>query len=106
MFQKNSVLQRISAHVDAGPRYGLRWVKLSGLLRRQIVGRLFILRLGIGSKLANRITGYIVATLCGLTSGRLSKSLLAVLVRKRAGAPTIITLIANGAGPCKDSCAG
>lgn len=57
MFQKHSELQRICAPVDAGLESGHLWVRPSGLLRRLMPDQLFILRLGTGSKLANRTTG-------------------------------------------------
>ena len=56
------------------------------------------LPLGIGSKLANRIIGYTGVKLDGLPSGRLSKSLLAVVVRSSADTPTMMPSIVNGAG--------
>lgn len=98
MFQRNSVLQPIFAHADAVPKSGHRWVQLSGLLKRRTADRLFALRWGIGSKLANRITGYIGAKLDGSKNGHRSKSPRAAVAKRNADAPTMMHLIDNSVG--------
>jgi len=105
-FRKNSVPRPIFAPVDVGPRSGHRWIRLSGLSRRQIADLLLALRLGIGNKLANRTTGYFEVKLCGAPSGPLSKSLLAANAKKSDDAATIVPSIVNVAGRCEDSGAG
>lgn len=68
--------------------------------------QLFALRLGTGSRPANRTTGYTGAKLYGPKSGRLSKSPPAAKTRKSADAFTMTISIANEAGHCDGSGAG
>lgn len=96
MFQKNSEPRRTFVPVDAGLKSGHLWVRLSGLLRRQIQDRLFIPQSGIGSKLANHITGFMEAKLYGPPSGRRSKSLPASVLRNSADTLTMMLSIVNG----------
>jgi hypothetical protein len=96
----------IFAHVDVVPKLGHRWVRQSGLLRRQTEDQLFTLRWGTGSKLANRITGYIGVKLNGPTSGHLNKSHRVAVTQKSANAHTMMLLILCVAGFCGGSGVG
>ncbi len=106
MFLKNSALRRIFVPADAVPRLEHRSVGLSGPLRKRTTDRLFAHRWAIGSKLANRTTGYVGVKLSGLTSGRLKKSPQAAVVKSGADQPTMTLLRDNAVGTYESSATG
>lgn len=66
---KNMVLQRISALVAVGLKYGLPYTLRNGRLKKLKTGRRFSPPLEIGNSSAVHIIGSVMVKLDGLTSG-------------------------------------
>lgn len=98
MFQKNTVLQLISVHVDVGQRSGHRWDLRIGFWKKPTTGRLFTHHSAIGNSRVNHTIGSLRAGLYGLPNGRLNKLLQDAVPKKSGGEYTMIILIVDGVG--------
>jgi hypothetical protein len=106
MSQRSLALQHIFVHVDVELKSGHLLDRLSGISRIQTAGRLSIPQWVTGSKLVNRIIGYIEVKSYGLTDGPLSKSPQVAETKKSADELTMMRLIVTVTGFCKGSGVG